>query len=189
MYVRLMSQWQPEEELVLGATRRGRPTACAGRSRARRSQQMRRWDVGQYLPDDLLVKVDRAAMSASLESRAPLLDHRVVELAFALPERMLVRDGQGKWILRRVLDRYVPRELIERPKAGFAVPLAAVAARAAAGLGVGPARPGAAAAQGLLDADKVNRLWLQHQSGTFDRSDYLWNVLMFQAWLESTELR
>jgi asparagine synthase (glutamine-hydrolysing) len=188
MYVRLMSQWQPEEELVLGV--RGSVTdRLRWSAQGTPIAQMRRWDVGQYLPDDLLVKVDRAAMSASLESRAPLLDHRVVELAFALPERLLVRDGQGKWILRRVLDRYVPRELIERPKAGFAVPLAQWLS--------GPLRdwaqqlldPAMLKAQGQLDADKITQLWRQHQSGRFDRSYYLWNVIMFQAWLENSQLR
>ena len=183
MYVRLMSQWQPEEGLVLGVqgtvTERLRWPAQGAPV-----EQMRRWDVGQYLADDLLVKVDRAAMSASLESRAPLLDHRVVELAFALPERLLVRAGQGKWILRRVLDRYVPRELIERPKAGFAVPLALWLR--------GPLRdwaqhlldPVRLKSEGLLDASKIALLWGQHQSGIFDRSYYLWNVISFQAWLE-----
>lgn len=184
MYVRLMSQWQPEEELVLGVrgsvndrllwTAHGTPV-----------EQMRRWDVNQYLPDDLLVKVDRAAMSASLESRAPMLDYRVVELAFALPERILVRDGQGKWILRRVLDRYVPRELIERPKAGFAVPLAQWLRgplRAWAQHLLDPVR---LKAQGQLDADKISVLWKQHQSGGFDRSYYLWNVIAFESWAEA----
>ena len=184
MYVRLMSQWQPEEGLVLGM--RG---AVTDRLRwpvqGTPVEKMRRWDVGQYLPDDLLVKVDRAAMSASLESRAPLLDHRVVELAFALPEHMLVRGDQGKWILRRVLDRYVPRELIERPKAGFAVPLAQWLRgplRAWAQELLDPVR---LKAQGQLDADKITQLWQQHQTGSFDRSTYLWNVIAFQAWLEN----
>ena len=184
MYVRLMSQWQPEEGLVLGI--RGTVTdRLRWPVQGTPIEQMRRWDVGQYLPDDLLVKVDRAAMSASLESRAPLLDHRVVELAFALPERMLVRGDQGKWILRRVLDRYVPRELIERPKAGFAVPLAQWLRgplRAWAQELLAPVR---LKAQGQLDADKITQLWQQHQTGSFDRSTYLWNVIAFQAWLEN----
>jgi asparagine synthase (glutamine-hydrolysing) len=148
---------------------------------------MRRWDVSQYLPDDLLVKVDRAAMSVSLESRAPLLDHRVVELAFALPERMLVRENQSKWILRRVLDRYVPRELIERPKAGFAVPLGQWLRgplRAWAQHLLDPVRM---KVQGQLDADKITRLWQQHQSGDYDRSSYLWSVITFQAWLDDNQ--
>jgi asparagine synthase (glutamine-hydrolysing) len=184
MYVRLMSQWQPEDALVLGVEPR---FALPGdwRDTDPPIEAMRRWDLGQYLPDDLLVKVDRAAMSASLETRAPMLDHRVVELALAMPERALVRDGVGKWVLRRVLDRYVPRHLIERPKAGFEVPLADWLR--------GPLRPWAESlldksqlvADGLLDASKVQRLWQQHVAGTFDRSLFLWNVLMFQAWLRA----
>jgi asparagine synthase (glutamine-hydrolysing) len=126
-------------------------------------------------------------MSASLESRAPLLDHRVVEHAIALPERALIKNCQGKWILRRVLDRYVPRELIERPKAGFSVPLARWLR--------GPLRAWAQhmldqtrmESQGLLDAEKVSELWRQHQRGSFDRSTYLWNVIIYQAWLESNQ--
>ncbi len=185
MYVRLMSQWQPEEGLVLGVQ-----GSLADRLRWQNGgspiEQMRRWDVGQYLPDDLLVKVDRAAMNASLESRAPLLDHRVAELAFALPERMLMRDGQGKWILRRVLDRYVPRELIDRPKAGFSVPLAQWLR--------GPLREWAESllchssvqSAGFLNPDMVAAMWSEHLSGNFDRSSYLWNVLMFQAWLNKS---
>lgn len=181
MYVRLMSQWQPEDGVVLGADGR-RFSGISWPQVDDPVGAMRRWDMGQYLPDDLLVKVDRAAMSASLESRAPLLDHRLVELAFALPQRMLVRDGVGKWVLRRVLDRYVPRELIERPKAGFSIPLGDWLR--------GPLRDWAEihldgsklAEQGFLDAEKVSLMWRQHLSGSYDRSPYLWNVLMFQAW-------
>lgn len=184
MYVRLMSQWQPEEGLVLGTTRRDFPLVNWSQ-KDDPIEAMRRWDVGQYLPDDLLVKVDRASMSASLESRAPLLDHRVVELAFALPQRMLVRDGVGKWVLRGVLDRYVPRELIERPKAGFSIPLGDWLR--------GPLRDWAEtllnveklSGQGFLDAEKVSVMWRQHLSSSYDRSTYLWNVLMFQAWYAS----
>jgi asparagine synthase (glutamine-hydrolysing) len=185
MYVRLISQWQPEEELVLGE-RRSVNDGLSWLAQGSNVEQMRRWDVGQYLPDDLLVKVDRAAMSTSLESRAPFLDHRVVEFAFALPDSMLVRQGQGKWILRQVLDRYVPRKLIERPKAGFAVPLASWLR--------GPLRtwaqdllnPARLEAEGLLNASMVSQLWVQHQQGRFDRSAYLWNVITFQAWLEAS---
>lgn len=186
MYERLMSQWQPEDGVVVGAS-----TAFLAvqnwRCLGDEIELMRRWDFMQYLPDDLLVKVDRASMSASLETRAPLLDQHVVELAFALPRRVLVRDGVGKWILRRVLDRYVPRELIERPKAGFSVPLGEWLR--------GPLRewaetllcPAKIRARGLLDADKISSVWNQHVSGRFDRSLYLWNVLMFQAWLSEVD--
>lgn len=182
MYLRLMSQWQPEEALVRGTSHQQFTMRHWQASRPA-MEAMRLWDVLQYLPDDLLVKVDRASMNASLEARAPLLDHRVVELAFSLPPRVLVRDGVGKWILRQVLYRHVPRALIERPKTGFSVPLGDWLR--------GPLRawadellaPQGLAADGLLDEGKVAALWQEHLSGRFDRSSYLWNVLMFQAWM------
>ena len=145
-------------------------------------EAMRRWDVHQYLPDGLLVKVDRASMSASLESRAPLLDHNVVELAFALPQQMLVRNGVGKWVLRRVLDRYVPRHLVERPKAGFSVPLADWLRGPMRDWAESLINPARIDDEGLLDSRQVSSMWSQHVSGSYDRSTYLWNILMFQAW-------
>ena len=186
MYVRLMSQWQPEEGLVLGVEPR---FVLPGEWRDTDTpiEAMRRWDLGQYLPDDLLVKVDRAAMSASLETRAPMLDHRVVELALALPERALVRNGVGKWILRRVLDRYVPSELINRPKAGFEVPLRAWLRGPLRNWADSLLNPHRMAEQGLLDTGKVTQLWQQHLAGTFDRSLFLWNLLMFQVWLGAAQ--
>lgn len=183
MYIRLMSQWQPEEQLVIG-TQATLSTEGVWSTQGSLIEQMRRWDVRKYLPEDLLVKVDRAAMSASLESRAPLLDHRVVELAFAMPSRMLVREGQGKWILRQVLDRYVPRALIERPKTGFSVPLAAWLRGPLASWASDLLDPARLRRDGLLDAGKITTMWEEHRSGRFDRSPHLWNVLMFQAWLD-----
>lgn len=188
MYVQLMSRWQPEDRLVRGAS--PAPAATDGWPETDDAiEAMRLWDTHRYLPDDLLVKVDRATMSASLEARAPLLDHAVVETAFALPGRVLVRDGVGKWVLRQVLDRYVPRSLIERPKAGFEVPLA-VWLR-------GPLRewaetllaPAALASQGYLDERRVTAMWQEHLRGDFDRSLHLWHVLMFQAWLAAQDAR
>jgi asparagine synthase (glutamine-hydrolysing) len=149
------------------------------------SEQMRIWDFLSYLPDDLLVKIDRASMSASLEVRAPFLDHRVVEMAFAIPHHLLERNGVNKWILRRILDRYLPANLVDRPKSGFGVPLAEWLR--------GPLRDWAfdlldsrkLKSQGYLDEAKVQRMLLAHQSGRFDRSFALWNVLMFQLWLNA----
>lgn len=180
-YLRLMSHWQPEQRVVPAAVdARAGPRRWAGGDSP--IAAMRRWDLGQYLPDDLLVKVDRAAMSASLESRAPFLDHRVVELALALPERVLVRDGSGKWLLRQLLDRYVPRALIERPKAGFEVPLAAWLRGPLRDWGAALLDRHVVARGGLLDAAVVERAWHEHQSGRFDRAHLLWNALMLQAW-------
>ena len=136
-----------------------------------------------YLPDDILCKVDRAAMAVSLETRVPFLDHRVVEFAWQLPQHLKIRNGQGKWILRQVLDRYVPRTLIERPKAGFGIPVGQWLR--------GPLRAWAEelleskqiAAQGYLDPEAIQAIWRAHQSARADHTPKLWTVLMFQAWL------
>jgi asparagine synthase (glutamine-hydrolysing) len=142
-------------------------------------------DAVTYLPDDLLVKVDRAAMSVSLETRVPLLDHRVVEFAMRLPWHMKVRGGVTKWILRQVLYRHVPRELVDGPKQGFAVPMAEWLR--------GPLRDWAGELldrrrieeQGFFHSKPIEVKWSEHQKGLCDWSYPLWSILMFQAWLEA----
>jgi len=183
MYTGLMSQWQSMDKVVLGCDTMEREVET-WESADNSIEEMRRWDVSQYLPDDLLVKVDRGSMSASLETRAPLLDHRVAELAFSLPTHQLIKDGKGKWPLRELLGRYVPTSLFERPKAGFSIPLAQWLR--------GPLKNWAGdllsedrlRREGYFDAQKVRSAWLQHQNGTYDRSLHLWNILMFQSWLD-----
>ncbi len=141
------------------------------------------FDSISYLPDDILMKVDRAAMAYSLETRAPLLDHRVFEFAWRVPYERKVRDGIGKMPLRDVLYRYVPRALIDRPKRGFVVPLGAWLR--------GPLRewadellaPRALAHDGVLAAEPVARLWSQHRRGTADHSYLLWSILALSAFL------
>lgn len=183
MYTGLMSQWQPDDYVVLGAGGQG-PNVICWESARDYIEEMRRWDVSQYLPDDLLVKVDRGAMSASLETRAPLLDHRVAELAFSLSSDQLINNGVGKWPLRELLKRYVPNSFFDRSKAGFSIPLAQWLR--------GPLKEWAEELlaeerikrEGYFDSRKIRSAWSQHQNGTYDRSLHLWNILMFQSWLD-----
>src|SRR5215467_15675523 len=142
-------------------------------------------DMTEYLPGDILVKLDRASMAASLEARCPFLDHRMIEFAWRVPTGLKVRGGQGKWLLRRVLHRYLPEKLFERPKQGFNVPIGAWLR--------GPLHDWARdlldtpriRRDGFLDPDKVETCWREHLSGQVDRARELWAILMVQAWLDA----
>jgi asparagine synthase (glutamine-hydrolysing) len=186
LYEQLVSQWLSPHALVVGARERPTVFSAAGSGNGlTRTERAMLADLSSYLPDDILVKVDRATMAVSLESRAPFLDHRVVELAWRLPMRQKLRGTRGKDVLRRVLDRYVPREMIERPKQGFGVPVGAWLR--------GPLRewaeallaPERLAADGLLRPAPIRRRWDEHLAGNQDWSDLLWSVLMLQAWRET----
>lgn len=187
MYRGLASHWKDPGQVVLHGCEP--PTALTQRSLWAETedptQQMMYLDLISYLPDDILVKMDRAAMGVSLETRVPLLDHRVVEFAWSLPLSLKLRDGEGKWILRQVLYRYVPRELIERPKVGFAVPLDSWLR--------GPLRDWAGSLldekrlkeEGFFEPAAVREKWSAHLTGKENWQYHLWDVLMFQAWLEA----
>jgi asparagine synthase (glutamine-hydrolysing) len=180
-YRALCSQWQePQSILLHQAVEATQLPELPGGSMA---SSMMLLDLVTYLPDDVLTKVDRATMSVALEARAPFLDHRVVELGWKLPTQFKIRKGVGKWPLRQLLYRYVPRELVDRPKMGFAVPVGSWLR--------GPLRDWAEA---LLDQDArsanpwfhedaLRGAWQAHLAGRQDHSGGLWAVLMFQSWL------
>lgn len=141
-------------------------------------------DAVTYLPDDILVKVDRAAMAVSLETRVPMLDHHVFEFARRLPQTYKVRDGKGKWLLRQLLYRHVPQEMVDRPKKGFSVPLANWLRGPLKDWGAALLDPARLQREEVFRPDWIQRKWQEHQAGKRDWSTHLWSVLMTQAWLE-----
>jgi asparagine synthase (glutamine-hydrolysing) len=186
LYHHLVSHWKNPDNIVIGghepATLLTDPTVC--QSLPDFTERMMFLDLVTYLPDDILVKVDRASMGVSLEARAPLLDHRLVEWVWQLPLHFKVRRHQSKWLLRQVLYRYVPPELVERPKMGFGVPIDSWLR--------GPLCDWAEALldehrlrqEGFLSPEPIRKAWAEHLSGHRNDQYRLWTVLMFQAWLD-----
>jgi len=186
IYHQLVSHWKDPMQIVIG----GLEPSCltfedmTGDQFPEFEHRMMYYDAINYLPDDILVKVDRASMAVSLETRSPFLDYRVVEFAWQLPLSMKIRNGQGKWILRQVLQKYVPRELVGRPKMGFGIPLDSWLR--------GPLRDWAESLldedrlkrEGFLNPEPIRRKWQEHVSGRRNWQYLIWDVLMFQAWHE-----
>jgi asparagine synthase (glutamine-hydrolysing) len=191
VYLFLVSLWRRPADIVVG----GREPATVLTEPEHRlaassfESRMMYLDQVSYLPDDILAKVDRAAMGVSLETRVPMLDHKLIEFAWQLPLDMKIRNGSGKWLLRQVLYRHVPQQLIDRPKMGFGVPID-IWLR-------GPLRDWA---ESLLAEDRLRReayfdplpvraKWQEHLSGRRNWQYHLWSLLMFQSWLETTHGR
>lgn len=187
LYFKMMSHWQSPLEVVLGATCDPIRDRFFVQANADFGRMMSGVDLLNYLPDDILVKVDRAAMGVSLETRVPLLDHRVVEFCCRLPHVMKVREGKSKWLLRQVLYRYVPPKLIERPKKGFGVPLARWLRHELRDWAEALLDERRLRQEGLFNPHPIRQKWERHLARRQNHSDELWDVLMFQAWHEAQD--
>jgi len=186
LYRSMISRWQNPESLVIGVSHQQTVLSHTLSSNEDNIvHKMMEIDSMTYLPDDILCKVDRASMFSGLESRAPFLDHRVVEFAWSLPLNYKIKNGVGKSILRDVLYKYVPKELIDRPKAGFGVPISDWLR--------GPLKEWAndllnedrLRSEGFFHVEPIKKIWLEHQQGVRNCQYQLWPILMFQLWLEN----
>jgi asparagine synthase (glutamine-hydrolysing) len=185
LYRRLVTHWEPAQIMLSEVEQQGMLwDDQVEREFPGLLERMQFLDLVTYLPDDILTKVDRASMAVALEARVPLLDHRVVEFAWRIPRRTLMRDGISKWPLRQVLYRHVPRGLVERPKTGFGVPLGEWLR--------GPLRNWAEdllsekrlREGGLFSVAAVREAWREHLRGRDNWKYLIWDVLMFEAWRE-----
>lgn len=182
------SFWPSPGELVPGARELDDPASRPEDWPARASDiaHMMYVDTRLYMPDDVLVKVDRAAMAVALETRVPLLDPRVAQAAWRIPLEVHLRDGSGKWVLRQLLERHVPRALFERPKMGFGVPINRWLRRELAEWAGDLLAPARLKREGYFAPALIERCWQQHRTGAANWSTPLWIVLMFQSWLEAS---
>lgn len=188
IYLELVSHWKDPDRIVKGGAEP--PTVLTDRNSWPNLPDFTSWmmqmDLVTYLPDDILVKVDRCSMGVSLESRVPYLDdHRVVEFAWRLPLDMKIRSGKGKWILRQVLNKYVPAQLMQRPKKGFSVPIGAWLKGSLRGWAEDLLDESRLEREGYFEPAPIRAKWREHLAGKHNWQYYLWDILMFQAWLET----
>ena len=189
MYRNLVSHWNKPDSIVLGSNE---PNSKLSDTSVLPNlfdieQRMMFLDTIAYMPDDILTKVDRAAMAVSLETRVPMLDHRVVEFAWSLPLNFKIRNGQGKWILRELLSKYVPQNLVDGPKMGFGVPLHNWLRGPLLDWSQNLLDPIKLRNQGYFNVEAVLQKWNEHLSGKRDWQHHLWDILMFQAWLDENQ--
>lgn len=188
-YQNLISHWKNPDQIVLNSTEPktifSRPDQHPELTDFR--ELMMYLDSITYLPDDILTKVDRASMAVSLEARVPLLDHRVVEFSWRVPMSLKYKDGKGKWLLREVLYRYVPRELMERPKMGFGVPIEHWIKKPLRDWAEDLLDEKRLTNEGFFDPLPIRKMWKEHINGKRRWHYHLWDVLMFQAWLEKNQ--
>ena len=186
-YRQLVSHWKKPDQLVLGSieprTLFNSPNKMP--TNANFYEMAMYLDTKTYLPDDILTKVDRASMAVSLEARVPLLDHRLVEFAWGVPSKYKYRNGEGKWLLKQVLYRHIPRELMERPKMGFGVPIDQWLRGPLKDWGEELLSEKRLREDGFFNPKPIRKMWEEHISGKRRWHYYLWDVLMFQAWLEN----
>jgi asparagine synthase (glutamine-hydrolysing) len=183
LYRELISHWSPGD-LLLGIDEPSSFGPARGTPPAELVEYMMLEDACHYMADDILVKVDRAAMASGLETRVPLLDHKVFEFAWRLPLRYKIRNGSGKHVLKEVLYRHVPRSLIDRPKMGFGVPIDSWLRGPLKEWAAELLSPSRLHQQGYFNPEPIQHKWQEHQSGVRNWQYHLWDVLMFQAWLE-----
>lgn len=186
LYLGLVSQWSDPAAVVIGGHEpdtflTGHSPELPGLDAVERMMAL---DMITYLPDDVLAKVDRAAMSVSLETRVPFLDHRVVEFAWRLPMQLKQHQGVGKWALRQVLYRHVPQSLIDRPKMGFGIPIDSWLRGPLRGWAEELLDASRLRAEGFFRPEAIRQKWAEHLSGQRNWAYPLWVILMFQAWLE-----
>jgi asparagine synthase (glutamine-hydrolysing) len=185
LYLALVSQWHDPDSVVLGGKEPSTPLneikTLVSKDLVPRMQYL---DMVTYLPDDILVKVDRAAMGVSLESRVPFLDHRVVEFAARIPLSYKIHGKKGKKILRNVLYKYVPKRLIERPKMGFGVPVRDWLRGPLLDWANDLLSQKRLLSDGYFNPDPIQRKWQEHLSGSRNWEGQIWTILMFQSWLE-----